>query len=213
MSVTPLPPPVILKVAPLPAPLPICRVPELLSALTLTSSFVPYKIICAPAALVKVPLTLTVFVPPEKPLAKRPELFTLPVTESVVVVAPLRDSSSTPPLAMVKAPPLGVTVVVCPLFRYKVPATVVKFANPFVDTPPLITFNFPLSSISDPATMSVTPSPPPVILKVAPLPAVLPISRVPERVNIHHVAAPPNLQNGARIVGKRTSCGDGVAAA
>ena len=66
---------------------PISKVPELLKALTFTLSVGEYKIIVDPVALVKVPVTLTVFVLWEKPVVKLPELLTLPVMERVVVEA------------------------------------------------------------------------------------------------------------------------------
>jgi hypothetical protein len=59
-SVIPCPPPVMFKVA----PLAMLSVPELLKALTFATSLDPYNVIDPLAALVKVPLTFRVFLPP-----------------------------------------------------------------------------------------------------------------------------------------------------
>ena len=107
--------------------------------------------------MVKVPLTFTVFVPPANPVEKVPELLTLPVTERVVFDVLVPESSRSPALAMLKVPPFGVTVVVWLFCKFKVPATVVRLANPFVDFPLLTTFNLPSRTKVDPAKMSVTP--------------------------------------------------------
>ena len=68
MLVTPWPPPVMVSDAPLPTLSPICKNPELLRAFTLSESPVEYRTTWPPEALVRVPVTLTVLVPPEKPV-------------------------------------------------------------------------------------------------------------------------------------------------
>ena len=45
---------------------------------------------------------------------------------------------------------------------------------------PFLTFKFPNRVSVDPATTSVTPCPPPVMVRVAVLPELFPICRIPE---------------------------------
>ena len=126
---------------------------------------------------------MNVFVPPEKPVLKLPELFTLPVTDSVVVEPAVPESSAIPPLAMVKVPPVGVTEVVWLFSISNVPSMLVRLAKALVVVDPFLTLKFPKSSIDEPATTLVTPCPPPVMVRVAPLPGLFPICRYPELLN------------------------------
>src|SRR5580658_7958821 len=118
-------------------------VPELLSALTLMLSVDEYMITSAPALLVSVPLTFTVFVPPENPVLNSPELLTLPVIDRVVVVDERSDSDTVPPLAMVRVPLVGVTVFVIPFCSVSVPSTLFNFARAWVVVLPFLTLNVP----------------------------------------------------------------------
>src|SRR6516225_715307 len=107
----------------------IATVPELVRLAILTTSFVPYSIKLAPELLVNDPLTFTILEPPEKPVVNWFELFTLPVTDSVVFDPAPSDKFSPCaelPLLMVNVPPLGVTACVTPSFRFSVPSTLVS---------------------------------------------------------------------------------------
>lgn len=167
-----VPVPVISRVDPLPT---MAMVPALLNVAMLATSVLapspppPYSVRVAPELLVKVPLTVTEFVPPENPLENVPELLTLPVIDKEVFEDAPSDKFNDPPLEIVSVPPAGVTAVVWLLLRFNIPSTLFKCPNPLDETLPLITFNDPAREITDPETTSVIPCPPPVMFKVAPL--------------------------------------------
>src|SRR5260370_353246 len=133
-SVIPFPPPVIVSVV----PATIVSLPALLNDGTVNTSPEAFISNVAPALFVNVPLTLTVLLPPEKPVSNCPELFTFPVSVSLdppstpktpplaivafplsVTFDPVATFDALPPLNCplplpANVPPFGVTVLVCP---------------------------------------------------------------------------------------------------